>query len=149
MTSISHTFMEVTVKKALKLTDDPYRLAGIVQVLLRQNNRFNEQAKQYIWICSLATNRRLLNVELLVESDIETIKINSKAVITIPLRMEAAGMVVVHNHLDESLTPTDCDQKLHQQLVQVGELMEIPLWDHILINEQDYYSFKAAGLLQP
>jgi hypothetical protein len=46
----------------IKVMDDPYRIVGIIQKLLRMNNQLEELIK-YVWLCALGSDKRILGIE--------------------------------------------------------------------------------------
>jgi DNA repair protein RadC len=59
----------------------------------------------------------------------------------------AAGIIVVHNHPSGDPTPSAEDQSVTRQLVAAGRLLDLPLYDHVIVAGDRFTSFAAAGLL--
>lgn len=59
----------------------------------------------------------------------------------------AAAIVAVHNHPSGDPTPSREDRDLTQRLLKSGEILGIPMVDHIIIGDSIYYSFKEHGLI--
>ena len=59
----------------------------------------------------------------------------------------AAGVVAVHNHPSGDPTPSDDDRAVTAQLVGAGRLLDIPLYDHVVVGADSYFSFAEANLL--
>lgn len=57
----------------------------------------------------------------------------------------AAALILVHNHPSGDPTPSKTDIALTDRLVKVGQLMGIPLLDHIIIGDGRYASLKGLG----
>lgn len=45
------------------------------------------------------------------------------------------------------MTPSEMDMKITRQLKEAGELIGIPLLDHIIVGGDNFYSFKKQGML--
>jgi len=56
------------------------------------------------------------------------------------IRIGAAAAVVAHNHPSGDPAPSDADIALTERLRQVGELVGIPLFDHVVIAQHRYVS---------
>lgn len=63
------------------------------------------------------------------------------------LRQEAVNIILLHNHPSGDPTPSTQDIEITKRIQQIGQLMNIPLVDHIIIGDNSYRSFKEAGLL--
>lgn len=59
----------------------------------------------------------------------------------------ASSIILVHNHPSGNLQPSDADNNLTRKLKQGGDLLEIPVLDHIIFADHDYFSFADEGLL--
>ncbi len=59
----------------------------------------------------------------------------------------AAGLILVHNHPSGEPAPSVQDRRMTEQMCSAGELMGIPVLDHIIIAETGYFSFADSGLL--
>ena len=59
----------------------------------------------------------------------------------------AAAVVLVHNHPSGDPAPSDDDRAVTEQLVAAGRLLDIPVYDHVIIGRGRYTSFAEAGLL--
>ena len=52
-----------------------------------------------------------------------------------------------HNHPSGSLEPSEADKVLTKKLAEAGNLLEIPVLDHIIISTEGHYSFCDEGFL--
>lgn len=59
----------------------------------------------------------------------------------------ASGLILVHNHPSGNLKPSSQDISLTQRVKQAGELMEVPVLDHLIFTDKGYYSFADSELL--
>lgn len=59
----------------------------------------------------------------------------------------AAGIIVAHNHPSGDPTPSAEDRAVTRQLVAAGQLLDIPVYDHIIVAGERFLSFATAGLL--
>ena len=59
----------------------------------------------------------------------------------------AAGVIVAHNHPSGPVQPSFADDQITITLKAAGNLLGIPLLDHIIFNRTDYFSFLEEGRL--
>lgn len=64
------------------------------------------------------------------------------------IKFSSAGIILVHNHPSWDYTPSEQDIKLTKRLQEAGEIMGIPLLDHIIIAEAGYYSFSEEKIIR-
>lgn len=53
----------------------------------------------------------------------------------------AVKILAIHNHPSGNVVPSLEDKKFTQKLKEAGELLSIPLIDHVIIGQNSYYSF--------
>ena len=63
------------------------------------------------------------------------------------LKSNSSGLICCHNHPSGSLNPSESDSKITRKIKDAGNLLDIPLLDHLIITAEDYYSFADQGLL--
>ncbi len=70
-----------------------------------------------------------------------------KLIFQTALLCHAVSIVVAHNHPSGNKRPSEADIKLTQRLKNGGLYLEIAVLDHIIMAEDDYYSFADEGEL--
>ncbi len=63
------------------------------------------------------------------------------------LSHSAAGVIVAHNHPSGDCTPSAEDCEATRRLRRAGDLLGIPVLDHVIVSERGFLSFKEQGLL--
>lgn len=61
------------------------------------------------------------------------------------IRNKAVSIILVHNHPSGDLTPSKQDYDLTHKLIAVGQLIGIPVNDHLIISDQGYLSLRQQG----
>ncbi|PIQ20224.1 MAG: hypothetical protein COW65_16445, partial [Cytophagales bacterium CG18_big_fil_WC_8_21_14_2_50_42_9] len=59
----------------------------------------------------------------------------------------ASAIILVHNHPSGNLKPSTADISLTKKMKEAGSLLDLPILDHIIFTEHQYYSFADEGLL--
>ena len=74
--------------------------------------------------------------------------VHPREVFKLAYMMNAASVIVSHNHPSGNSEPSREDISMTKQLVEAGRILGIPLNDHLIITEQSgYVSFAERGLL--
>ncbi|MFB6307303.1 MAG: DNA repair protein RadC [Flavobacteriales bacterium] len=63
------------------------------------------------------------------------------------LEQLASSLILSHNHPSGNLRPSRQDVQLTKKIKDCGKLMDIPVLDHLIISEGEYYSFADEGKL--
>ena len=59
----------------------------------------------------------------------------------------AAGIILVHNHPSGDPPPSADDLAVTRQLVSAGEMLDLPVYDHVIVAGDRFLSFATQGLL--
>jgi DNA repair protein RadC len=59
----------------------------------------------------------------------------------------AAGIIVVHNHPSGNPNASAEDRSVTMQLSEAGRVLDVPVFDHVIVAGDRYFSFAEAGLL--
>ena len=70
-----------------------------------------------------------------------------KLVFVAALKANACNIIISHNHPSGNLKPSKADEDLTQKIKQAGQLLDIRLFDHIIVTSEGYYSFADEGLM--
>ena len=95
---------------------------------------FNSQNKELICSCCHLGGIAICGVD---------IKIIFKRLISVG----AVSFIVAHNHPSGSPSPSEEDKAVTKKLKMGAELLDIKFLDHIIITENNYYSFSDYGNL--
>ena len=62
----------------------------------------------------------------------------------------AASIILMHNHPSGDASPSKEDIEVTARLVQVGRIMDIPVFDHIIVGDYtgEYTSLKQRGVIK-
>lgn len=63
------------------------------------------------------------------------------------VRENAAGVIVAHNHPSGDPTPSPEDIQVTERLAEVGETLDIPLLDHIIVGKDTFVSLHERGVV--
>lgn len=59
----------------------------------------------------------------------------------------ASGIICIHNHPSGDVKPSIEDRRLTKALVDIGNVQNIPILDHVIMGDDTYFSFMENGLL--
>ena len=93
---------------------------------------------------------------LCVENDIVTAhegtvtmsSVYVREIISLANKFGAAAMIFAHNHPSGEPKPSSEDKAITEELVFAGRIMKIKVLDHIIIGEEQYFSFADEGLIK-
>lgn len=96
----------------------------------------------------LASNNRMLYVELVSMGSVNATTVESMNVFRVAVLKGAVLAIIAHNHPSGELKHSDNDMDTTDRLIQVGRILNIKVIDHMIITIKSYLSFKDIGLLE-
>ena len=63
------------------------------------------------------------------------------------LEQLASSIILVHNHPSGNTKPSAADIALTKKMKEAGQFLDLPILDHIIFTDSDYYSFADEGTL--
>jgi DNA repair protein RadC len=63
------------------------------------------------------------------------------------IREGASALIVAHNHPSGDPTPSPEDIEVTRRLRAVGEMLDLPLLDHVIVGDERWVSLADAGLM--
>jgi DNA repair protein RadC len=73
--------------------------------------------------------------------------VHPREVFTPAISRGAAAVVAVHNHPSGDSSPSAEDREATRRLQRAGEVLGIPLADHVIVSESSFFSFRESGIL--
>lgn len=99
-------------------------------------------SEEHFWILLLDTHGGMISVEEIGIGGLMGVEIHPREVFSVAVRKQAAAFVAAHNHPSGDCSPSEEDRELTQRLGSAGEIIGIPLLDHLIIGDGIYSSIK-------
>jgi DNA repair protein RadC len=105
--------------------------------------------REEMHVAYLNRTNKVIAIEAVATGGLSAVQVTPQQVFRPALRHAACALILAHNHPSGSCRPSVDDHRLTQQLVRLGEQIEIPVIDHLVIGaEGKHYSFAQAGALR-
>lgn len=95
----------------------------------------------------LNTKNHILRKEQISEGSLSASVVHPREVFATAIVNHAASIIVAHNHPSGDPAPSSEDEHLTRALQKTGDIIGIPVLDHIIVGDGSYYSFKEHGIL--
>jgi DNA repair protein RadC len=70
-----------------------------------------------------------------------------KVIFQLALGTNASGIILAHNHPSGSTKPSEQDVACTKALVSAGKVLDIKVFDHIILTAESYFSFGDEGII--
>ena len=96
----------------------------------------------------LNSKHRLIHITTISLGGVNYSSAHPREVYKAAVKFASSGLILVHNHPSGDFLPSEKDITITRRLVEAGEIMGIPLLDHIIIAETGYYSFSEENIIK-
>lgn len=98
--------------------------------------------KEYFIVASLNNRNRIINIETISVGTLNSSLIHPRETFEAAIKNHAAGIIICHNHPSGELKPSKDDLVVTHDLIRAGRLLGIEVFDHLVINENEWLSIK-------
>lgn len=106
----------------------------------------HKQTECILLIC-LDNKGQLIRDKKLADGSVKMAYVSPREIFLEALQNKAVNIILIHNHPSGDPTPSMADRELTKVVSEMGEKLDIPLLDHIIIGDNRYTSFREQSLL--
>lgn len=106
-----------------------------------------DQDREHLYGVFLDAKHHVIGMHLIAIGSMTEATVHPREVFKCAILLNAAALIITHNHPSGDPTPSAEDRQLTTQLAKAGELLGITLLDHVVIGHGRYYSFADQGTL--
>ncbi len=119
----------------------PTDVAGVLQEYFRDKDR------EEFLIVLLNTANVVVGLSQISVGGLAASVVEPRQVFKVAVLANAAALILAHNHPSGNVEPSREDIRITRQLVEAGQLMGIPVHDHLIIAGATYTSLAERGLM--
>lgn len=102
--------------------------------------------REYCLVLSMDNQQKPLAMEIISIGTVNMAPANPREVFKHAILANAANIIIIHNHTSGECTPSLLDMELTKRLIEAGEILGIPVVDHIIVGD-GYFSFAEKEML--
>jgi len=138
---LGRRFLSLPLSEGLKLDKSQ-------QVFAHFSPRLRGAKKEYFIIILLDQKNKVIRDVTISEGSLTSTVVHPREVFSPAVRESAASVIFVHNHPSGDPAPSREDQAMTKRLVDAGNIMGIPVLDHVIIGDERYFSFADTGQIE-
>ena len=126
------------------------RSSDSYQVLkhLFHNLRGFERDKEHLYTIGLTRSNYIKYIDLISFGSLTRTVAHPREIFRMAIhKAVGGGIILAHNHPSGNLRPSEHDKILTKKIKDSGQILDIPLYDHIIFTGDGYYSFADEGEL--
>jgi len=109
--------------------------------------RMRDLKKEVFKVLFLNSQNRIIDIADVEEGTVNQANPIIREIFQNALQHFAAFIICVHNHPSGDPSPSEEDKKFTQELVRIGQVLLIKCLDHVIIGNDNYFSFSDEGLI--
>jgi DNA repair protein RadC len=122
----------------IKTSEDVFKIFG---------PKLRDLSVEQFHIILLNRKNGILSMQKISEGGTTGTVVDAKVVFKKALDHLATAMILVHNHPSGNKMPSSADLEITKKIKSFGELIEITILDHIIIANDNYFSFADENVL--
>ena len=103
-------------------------------------------SEEFILLC-LNNSNKVVGFYKLSSGGMTGTVVDVRMIFTTALNCLATAIIIAHNHPSGRLEPSEADKAITRRIKEASKTLDISVLDHLIITDEDFYSFADNGLL--
>lgn len=131
---------EFTYPDRFQVTDPD----GVATIL---HDYFRDKDREEFLLVLLDTANTVIGLSQISVGGLSSSVVEARQIFKTAILSNAAALILAHQHPSGNPEPSREDIKITRQLVEAGEVMDVPVHDHLIITQGDYVSLAERGVI--
>lgn len=118
----------------------PQDVAEMFIPILRDEN------KEKFFVVCLNSANKIIKHELISVGNLNSSVVHPREIFKVAIDNSSASIILIHNHPSGNPEPSNEDIRITKKMVETGKIMNIPVFDHLIIAGETYTSFVEKRL---
>lgn len=132
---------ELSLRMSMATALKGIRFTSSSQVASAYMEKLRHRETECVYLLCLDAKGQLISEKQLSKGSVRMSLISPREIFIEALQAKAVNVILLHNHPSGDPTPSASDIALTQNVRKMGDIMDIPLLDHIVIGDNVYVSF--------
>jgi DNA repair protein RadC len=106
----------------------------------------DEVKEQFIVVCLNSANK-IIKHEIISIGNLNSSVVHPREIFKVAIENNSASIILMHNHPSGNPEPSNEDISITKKIVESGKIMDIPVFDHIIIAGNTFTSFVEKRLI--
>lgn len=138
---ISRRILSKTKWFSQQKISSPQDIADIFVPLLRDDVK-----EKFIVVCLNSANR-IIKHEIISVGNLNSSVVHPREIFKVAIDNSSASIILIHNHPSGNPEPSNEDIQITKKVVESGKILDIPVFDHLIIAGETYTSFVEKRLI--
>jgi len=111
------------------------------------NSKLRDLPYEEFWVLFLNRSNKIIHKEKMSQGGLSGTVVDIRLILKKAIENLASSIILSHNHPSGQLKPSEQDKSLTQKLKQASSYLDISVLDHIIIADNQFFSFADNGIL--
>ncbi|MGP8215548.1 MAG: JAB domain-containing protein [Bacteroidia bacterium] len=121
-------------------------VAKLVRTILAKEHGFMRDQEQ-LFAIGLTHSNHVKYIDMVSLGSLGSMVVEPREVFRMAVHRAAGSLIISHNHPGNNKMPSNTDINTTRQLVAAGRILRIEVIDHVIVCDEDHYSFADEGTL--
>jgi DNA repair protein RadC len=139
----------VSASASRETADSPNVVAQLVRKLI------GDSPQEHLVAICVDARSRVIGISEVSRGTLSASLVHPRETFRTAILLNAAGLIVAHNHPSGDCNPSPDDRDTTRRLVRAGEIVGVPILDHVILaggvqpegTGKSFFSFREAGLI--
>ena len=109
--------------------------------------RFHRSRKEHFLVLTLNGAHQVIRLRIVSIGIMNRCIVHPREVFLPAIQDGSVAVIIAHNHPSGQLEPSEEDKAITKRLVDAGQILGIPVLDHLILSRKGFFSFLEGGLL--
>lgn len=110
-------------------------------------SKLSDLPHEEFWVLFLSRSNSVIKTECISRGGVSGTVVDVRLILKPAIEHLASGIILTHNHPSGNLKPSQEDIYLTKKVKEAAKLVDIMVQDHLIIADQNYYSFADEGII--
>ena len=109
--------------------------------------KWASKPQEHFMVMSLDGGHKVIKTRVITKGLINRTLVHPREVFRGAIKDNSAAVIIGHNHPSGRLDPSPEDNEITDRMKQAGNIIGIPVLDHIIVSKDGYYSYQEEGMI--
>jgi DNA repair protein RadC len=106
-----------------------------------------DEIKEHFIVVCLNSANKIIRYEIVSVGNLNSSVVHPREIFKAAIENNSASIILLHNHPSGNPEPSNEDISITKKVVESGKIMDIPVFDHLIIAGSGFTSFVEKRLL--
>ncbi|HEY9123786.1 MAG TPA: DNA repair protein RadC [Bacteroidales bacterium] len=142
-----HTALELGKRRSVQPYEEAKTFASSHDVYTYFGNKLRDLPYEEFWILLLNRANRMIEPVKISQGGMSGTVVDVRIVLRNAIIKQASSVIMCHNHPSGNTKPSQQDIDITKKVKEAGALMDIKLFDHLIVTDKAYFSFADEGMI--